>query len=267
MKNVLLLVHDDPGQEARLQAALDLARALGGHLTCLDVALMPVLVDGGYLVPLQVDLLEAERARETENRKALEARLAREDVPWTWIDTTDSFAPALNRAARIADLIVVNRRLDSAAPADMRAVATDVIIGSGRAVVAVPENAAGFNAAGRALVAWDGSEEAMKAMQTAVPELKLASSVTVLEIDDGSIETPAEEAAAYLSRHGVSAEVLCRPKGVLPIGDTILAEARSYGADYIVMGGFGHSRVVEALFGGVSREMLTESPVPIVMAH
>ena len=137
MKNVLLLVHDDPGQEARLQAALDLTRALGGHLICLDVAVPPFLMGDPYGIPIEGQLVEEERTHQAENRATLQARLAREDVPWTWVDAGGGFADALNRAAGSADLVVVNRQLDSFAPFDMRTVAGDVVVSSGRAVVAV----------------------------------------------------------------------------------------------------------------------------------
>lgn len=267
MKNVLLLVHDDAGQESRLQAALDLARALGGHLTCLDVTVMPVVTGELYAFSAEAALFEDEREREEANRQRLQARLEREDVPWSWAEVTGSLAGALEAAAGLADLIVVSRRLDSALIPDMRAVASEVVIGSGKAVVAVPEGAKGFMAAGRALIAWDGSDEAMKAMQAAVPLLRLAETVTILEIDDGTIEIPAEQAAAYLSRHDIRPELVRRPGSGVPAVVTLLAEAKSRGADYVVMGGFGHARIVEALVGGISREMLTSSPIPTLMSH
>ena len=267
MKNVLLLVHDDPGQEARLQAALDLTRALGGHLICLDVAVPPFLMGDPYGMPIEGQLVEEERAHQAQNRATLQARLAREDVPWTWVDAGGGFADALNRAAGSADLVVVNRQLDSFAPFDMRTVAGDVVVSSGRAVVAVPEKSRAFAAAGKAIVAWDGSEEAMNALHSAVPLLRLASSVEILEVDDGSLRVSAEEAASYLSRHGVSARIVRRDAKGRATSNVIVAEAGAHDADYVVMGGYGHSRLFEALFGGVSREMLGGSPVPVIMTH
>ena len=86
-------------------------------------------------------------------------------------------------------------------------------------------------------------------------------------MNDRSIETPAEEAAAYLSRHGIHADIARLSPSMLTVAEEIIAEAALNGADYIVMGGFGHSRMVEALVGGVSREMLARSPIPVVMKH
>lgn len=267
MKNVLLLVHDDAGQEARFQAALDLTRALEGHLICLDVAVMPVIVgefDAGYA---QAIMLADEQQREAVNRARLESRLAREDVPWTWVDVTGTLAQALKSNSDLADIIVVSRQLESEDLPDMRVVASEVVIGSGKAVLAVPESARGFAATGHAMVAWDGSDEAVKALQASVPLLQLARTVTVVEVRDGSLGRPAEEAATYLSRHDVKPVVISRRDRGLATGDALLVEAKAEGADYIVMGGFGRSRIVEALFGGISREMLSESPIPVVMTH
>lgn len=267
MKNILLLVHDDAGQEARFQAALDLARALDGHLTCLDVAIMPIVAPDIYAVSAEAAFLEGEKEREAENRRRLEARLAREDVPWNWIDEYGEPASVLKEHAGLADVIVVSRQLDSDQLPDMRRIASEVVIGTDKAVVAVPADSAGFDVAGHAMVAWDGSEEAAKALQAAVPLLRLARSVTVVEVENGGVGTPAQEAAVYLSRHDISVAMLTRSAKSRPTAEALLAEAGAEGAAYMVMGAFGRSRLAEAIFGGVSREMLTTSPIPVVMAH
>lgn len=267
MKNVLLLVHDDAGQEARFQAALDLARALEGHLICLDVSVLPAVVgefDAGYA---QAMMLADEQARESENRKRIELRLTREDVPWSWHDAVGTFAQAVERNSDLADIIVVNRQLDSGTIPDMRSVASEIAIGSGKTIVAVPESSTGLKVAGHAMIAWDGSDEAVNAVQAAVPLLKLARVVTLVEVADGTVENRAEDAAAYLSRYGIKAVVVRRSGKARPTADVLVEEAKAEGADYIVMGAFGRSRIVEAIFGGVSRAMLTASPIPVVMRH
>src|SRR5690606_25280467 len=86
MKNVLVLMHDDAGQEARFQAALDLVRALDGHLTCLDIAVAPAFVGDYADVGGTALLMGEERSRERANRAKLEARLKVEGVSYEWID-------------------------------------------------------------------------------------------------------------------------------------------------------------------------------------
>lgn len=265
MKNILVLIHDDAGQEARLQAALDVTRAVDGHLIALDVSLVTPFVGDAVGISGGAMLLDVERRTEAANRARLEPRLAGEGVSWSWIDTMDYVEPALEKAAALADLIVVNRALDSLPEPDMRQVAASLIVHSGKPVLAVPDDADGLNVAGRALVAWDGSRQAADALGAAVPLLRVAEKVTIVEVEDGSIATPAEEAAAYLSRHGIRA-VIVRKSG-RSAAEGILDSACGGPFDYLVMGGFGHSRTMEALFGGVTRRLLDDCPIPILIAH
>ena len=193
MKNVLLLVHDDVGQEARFQAALDITRALDGHLTCLDVAILPALTGDPYFPEGGAMLLQDERAREDVNCSRIKERLAHEDVAWEISTVTGDLAPCMEAAAGLADLVVVNRKLDQFPYPDMAALVGELIVKSGKPIVAVPDDARGFNAAGRAIVAWDGSPASTAALQAATPLLTVAESVIIVEIHDGSIQTPARE--------------------------------------------------------------------------
>jgi len=267
MKNVLLLVHDDAGQEARLQAALDITRALDGHLQCLDVSLMPAMANCPYDGVGQAMLLQDERVREDGNKLKLKARLVREDVRWDWFDAIGSFARCIRDEAAFADLIILNRKLDSFPYPDMRETAAEVVIKAGKPIVAVPDEAKGFPVAGRALVAWDGSDAAMAALRAAVPLLRLAEAVVILEIGDGSVVTPAEEAAAYLARYDIHTRVERDFALATPTRDILLLGVEIHHADYVVMGAYSHMRATEAVFGGCSRTMLTKSPVPVFLAH
>lgn len=265
MKNVLMLAHDDGGQEARLQAALDLTRAVKGHLHCVDTVQMPVLVDdfGGGATAI---LLNDERQREAQNRGALERRLASEDVSWSCTESVGDFARCIEEAARTADLVVLNRQLDRTGP-DMRHIATEVLTRSRALVVAVDDDLRGFDAGGKAMVAWDGSETAMATVKRAIPLLGLASEVRIFQAGPLSDATvTAEEVAAYLSRHGIKAEVEIAPKPD-SIAVAIRMAAERYGAAYLVMGAFKHGPLKEALFGGVARAMLSACNLPLVMGH
>ena len=267
MKNIYVLVHDDAGQEARLQAALDLTRAVEGHLSCIDVVQLPVLVGDIYGFGAQSQVIEAERELEAENRGAIEARLIREGISWNWVQAVGDIAPSMNQLSDLADIIVLNRKLDKALAPDMQGIAAAVMLGSSKPILAVPESSRGCNVAGRALVAWDGSSEAATALRAAVPLLKLASSVTLVTVDDGSIRSPVSEAASYLSRYGIATDVNPLPRGNNAVDAVLLEQVRVARAEYLVMGGYGHSRVAEALFRGVTRQMLTHCPVPLLLAH
>jgi nucleotide-binding universal stress UspA family protein len=276
MKNILLLVHDDAGQEARLQAALDVTRAVEGHLRCLDVTQIPVTY-GAYCPPagamlvqdeVQAMLLEDESAREGDNRQRIEARLAGEGVSWDWADIAGDMAESLVAVSDLADLIVLNRKLDAFPGPDARGIAGAVIMGARRPVLAVPDALASFAIGGRAVVAWDGSAAAAAAMRASVPLLALVAEVRLLcvETDDGN-DSLVDDAASYLSRYGIRPEVRRVQAGKQSPADVIPGECAQWHADWCVMGAYGHGRLREALFGGVTRRMLTDSSIPLLLSH
>ncbi|QIG81866.1 universal stress protein [Sphingosinithalassobacter tenebrarum] len=263
----MVLMHDDAGQEARFQAALDLTRAVEGHLHCVDVAILPMLVGGFGDASGAAVLLEQETERETVNRERMEARLKAEDLPYDWVEETGFLADRVRSSAALADLVVLNRELDQIKYPDMRDLVGEMLVKTRKSVIAVPQSARGFNVFGTALIAWDGSEQAEAAMQAAVPLLQKAQTVIIGEIADGSVRVPAEQAAEYLSRHDISCEVRREPRSGEVPSTVLLTLIRATGADWLVMGGFGHSRFMESTFGGVTQRMLEECPVPLFLAH
>jgi nucleotide-binding universal stress UspA family protein len=267
MKNVLLLVHDDAGQEARFQAALDLVRALSGHLTCLDIVQMPVLIGTDYtMADAEVALLADVRNREAENGGRIKARLAVEDVPWNWVDAVGDISGLLEAEAGLADVVVLNTSFADHERPNMRAIVSDVILHTEKPILAVSQEARGIDTGGHALVAWNGAPAIANALRAVTPLLALAQGVTIVEI--GTIAgPPAEEAAVYLSRHGIHARVDRSVPLVGTVDDALLAACRDRAPAYCVIGAYGHSRLREWLVGGVTRRMLADSPVPLVLGH
>jgi nucleotide-binding universal stress UspA family protein len=268
MKNILVLVHDDAGQEARLQAALDLTRALDGHLHCLDVVALPA-VAGPEFGEAQAVLLEEASTREASNRAKVEERLRGEGVAWSMEDVVGEISACIIDAAGLADLIVMNRKLDDATGPDMLSSVSQVVMKTHKPVVAVGEDCRSIDVSGTAIVAWDGSPPAMAALTASVALLKLAKSVRIIEIVDTS-QGSVNEAAAYLSRHDIHVEIdlIARFKED-PAGpaDIIPMLSKREGAAYCVMGAYGHSRLRERIFGGVTRQMLDASDLTLVLAH
>lgn len=267
MKNILLLVHDDAGEEARFQAALDLVRALSGHLTCLGILEMPVLIGIDYMMAdAEVALSADVRDREAKNRTRIKARLAAENVSWNWKDATGDIARLLEAEAGLADVIVLNTVLAEYEPTDMRAIVSGVVMRAGKPILAVPQETHGLNTGGHALIAWNGAPAIANALRAVTPLLALAQGVTIVEI--GKISgPPAEEAAAYLSRHGIQARIDRDVRLVSTVSDALLAACRDSRPSYCVIGAYGHSRLRERLFGGVTQRMLAESSVPLLMGH
>jgi len=263
MKNILLLVHEDAGQEARLQTALSLTRAVNGHLKWLDVVVLPELAGDPYMATSAALLFEHEQNRAEANRRKLCERLTNEDVSWSLDAVIGDITSSLTRAAAMADIIVVDRSAEGV----IWSTAGDLIVKSGKPVLTVSPGDENFNPCGCSIVAWNGSSSSIAALQATTPLLRLSTSVILLEIEDGSVEISSRDAASYLSRHGVHALIRYeRPKG-RKVSDILLEEVHDRGADYVVMGGFGHSRLTQTLFGGVTRTLLAHCPVPMVLMH
>jgi nucleotide-binding universal stress UspA family protein len=146
----------------------------------------------------------------------------------------------------------------------------DVIMKSRVPVLIPTEAAAAFDPSGAAIIGWNDSYEAANAVRTALPLLQYASSVDVIRIeepakqDDGLF--PSTRLLEYLSRHDIHADLTVE-HGVDMVCETLLAAALARGAAYLVLGGYGHSRISEYIFGGVTRALLESSPVNLVIAH
>lgn len=269
MKTILVHIEGDDGQESRLNAAFDLARATGGHLLCLSV--MPyaayALGDPGMGAFPITTLIDAVEARRKEERVAVEARLAREGVSWEWAAADGDASDRLVEQARLADVVVMSAGPFARQGAMQLGVTGDVAIRAPAPVLAVPAGAAGVNVAGPALVCWDGGQEAANAMRWALPLLRLAQNVTLLTVAEKDTPYTARAAAAFLSRHGVHADVVERSGDGASVEQVIRSVAAEREAAWIVQGAYGHSRMRQMLFGGVTRGLLADAPVPILMGH
>ena len=262
MKNILLLVHPDPGQESRFQAALDLTRAVGGHLTCLEAAAPPpVLLEPLDVVPADAAVVAALGA------DRLEARLAAEDVSSSWLTVTGDIIPALADAARLADIIVLSLSgPDSASPLTIGLIRR-LLDEARKPILLVPSRLERLDVIAPALIAWDGSIGAASAIGAAIPLLTLAADVTVLELGPGPLDVSAEEAAAYLSRHDIKVMVARRPLRHRRVENVLKRFADRGRFGYVVMGGFGRTAVIESLFGSVTSAMIAASRLPLFLAR
>lgn len=227
MKTILVHIEGDDGQEARLNAAFDLARAAGGHLVCLSV--MPyaayALGDpamGAFPVTTLIDAVEARRK---EERVAVEARLTQEGVSWEWQAADGDSSDRLVEYARLADVVVMSAGPFSRQAALQLGITGDVAIRSPAPVLAVPPNARGITVAGPALVCWDGGQEAARALRAALPLLALSEAVTLLTVEEKDTQFGVRAAAAFLSRHGIHADVVERAQGSSSIEQVIRSVA------------------------------------------
>lgn len=199
-------------------------------------------------------------------RTRVEDRLRVEGVNWDWLHVDDLMSTALIRASALADLVIVSLAGPAIMREDPRPLATKVALGARTPVLGVPQTTSGLRLDRPALVAWNGSPEAAAAMRTSLPFLRRAPTVYLLEVEEKPHIYPRDRAARYLSRHDVNVEIVQRFAS-RRVSETMREAAREFGVGLIVMGAYGHSRLREFLLGGVTRDLVLESDLPLLMAH
>ena len=276
LKNVLisLIEEGESDRSSGLGFGLALANEAGAHLT-LQVASVR------FEVPTSVSSEVAEAIFEEENRQLrargekLALRAQQEAISFgvscsikTPQLTYDDLRESLIGLARVHDLCVFDA--EESILNIGSGLINSVLIESGRPILVVPPGREIF-AAQRIMVAWDGSAQAARAVSNGLPFLRAAEMVEVVSVlgeKDLSRSVPGAELAPHLLHHGVNVQVKNRP--VTANGDvaaTLRDQAGISRADMIVMGGFGHSRWREWVFGGVTQSLLRNSPVPLLMSH
>lgn len=269
MKSVLLHVHDDDCLESRLQAALSLTRALGGHLTCLQATPYDRGVPGDLYGAAAAQLLPELRDLANAVRMRLEQRLAREDVAWDWLQEDGLAHELLLRRSGLSDVIVLGScdPLRTKGPSKL---VGDVVLRAQTPTLVVPPEARPIDWSGPAMVAWDGSPEASRALRGAVPLLAKSSSVTLVTIvgeDERGTDLPPVEGGEFLSRHGIESDMADLPLRDASVGEALVREAAFREPSYLVMGAYGHTRLLERIWGGVTRELFARPPLPILASH
>jgi len=270
VKSILFHVHENERLEQRLQVTLSMARACSAHLQLLNV--VPVeaytIVDtyGGTVI--SADIVEALEEQAEKLQTRLEERLRKEDVSWDYQRLTSSLPAELLANAALSDLVVIGREPRN--PDFTRTVAgiTGSFVCHSRTPLFIPGNSetAGSDVTGTALIAWNGSFEAANAVRTCIGLLKLAADVRVIRYTEAKDGFPSTKLLEYLSRHDIHAELDERAPGG-DVAASLQAYAIASGASYILMGGYSHSRAGEFLLGGVTRDLLGECAVSLVMAH
>jgi nucleotide-binding universal stress UspA family protein len=272
----ILTVLDLAGDQPAAKYALEFGRNYDAHVTGLAVSFEPV-VPAFAAAPMPVDYLQAAHdqavAAANEAKKEFDelARLAA-------VNSESRLAEILTGGplenvlvhCRPTDLVVIGQS-NPDQPEPMRELLIETILfESGVPVLLVPYIGSTAFQPQNVLVGWDGSSTATRAIHAALPVLEKAANITVLVVEKKSSREngqPGAEVANYLARHNmnVTIEVITNPQ--TGIGDTVLNYVSDNGNDLVVMGGYGHSRMREFLFGGATKEILEAMTVPVLMAH
>lgn len=168
------------------------------------------------------------------------------------------------RQARLADLVVAAELNKN--PASLTAFES-VLMSARRPVLLAPP-APSAAPGGKIVIAWNGSTEAAYAVTCALPLLKAATSITVLSGDVDVMEGPSSGAVvSYLALRGIAASAAALEVKGRSVGAALIERSAALGADLIVMGGYGHSRLREFILGGVTRHMIANATTAVLMAH
>ncbi|MCH4267286.1 MAG: universal stress protein [Brevundimonas sp.] len=274
IKTLLASASNDPGRDARLDLACDLAAAFHARLLGVGAcALEPVPADPfwtgamtGELLSLYHDMAENDVS---EARKGFDTVAAARAIETGWIGMIDHPAAVLNAAARAADLVIVAAPNDSTPFRGPDPV--EVITGAGRPVLVVPAAPLASPLGRTAVIAWKDTRESRLAAAAALPLLKKTSRTHVLAVCSEAqaeiVSVQITDVAAWLTRHGVRAspEILLRNE--IGTARRLLDRAVALEAGLIVAGAYGHLRLTEWILGGVTQSLLADSSLSLLMAR
>ncbi len=269
MRSILVHADHSPCTEARLQTALALARRTKGHVTChintpfnRFIAMDPF--GGAYI---SAEALSRAATDDAALEERLAAQLGREDVPWTIDTSQDELVDALTGAARLADLVII-----SADPAQSKqrrapvALVGALALSTRTPLMVIPTDASTVAQDAPVMIAWDGGIEAANALKASLG-LLAGRPVHVVTVAEKGDAFPSTEAVNYLSRHDIHAELHSVDRNGLTIEETLEKAAQDVKAGLVVMGAYGHSRLRETLFGGVTRYFIDSARFPLLLAH
>jgi nucleotide-binding universal stress UspA family protein len=267
-------------------AALDLGRRFSARVELLHVeidaeSVVPMVGEGmsGAAVEQLVQSLRAETEQRREQAQSLYEKLcvtAGLDVveadavtaPKTFAvsfrHVVDGEVDRVLHSGRLSDLIVMAR--PGAEEGGLSATFDAALFDSGRPVLLVPTKPVA-DLGSTIAVAWDCSREAARALGAALPVLATAKKVVLLTAREPGRRVEPSELAAYLAQHGIEARTWAFTPGPGSLGDALIEEAGKAGADLLVMGAYGHSRLREMVLGGVTRSILAEANMPVLLMH
>ena len=270
-RDLLVLVGD--GSEAAGGYALWLSGACAASLTATAPTIEPSLpayaaaeMPSSILSQISEDAqAAADRTLQDFTKKARTAGVAVETLSFK--ATAGRVGDAVGRLARRFDAIILQQP-DPKGP-DTSDILEGALFQSGHPLIVVPYIRAQPQIR-TALVAWDGSASAARAVSDALPVLALARHVEVVTVGD-KLGRDTHLSGAALARHLVHHGIAAEPKRLLgediDVANMLLSHAADAGADFLVMGGYGHSRLREIVLGGVTREILRSMTVPVLMSH
>ncbi len=269
-KDILTLV-TSAEQEPVFRASEIVAKKDGGHAAFVHLTQIPEpFVDP--ITPTTTawnELVVSARANATAEKKRIEDRLTRLDAlsELRSVEAVRSLAEAAIGVQSLHADITIMQTPDSEIS---HAAFEGALFKSGRPVLLIPPRWRGETLGENVVIGWKPTREAARAIADAMPFLTRAKKVTVLTVDaapDSYGQGPGRDIATHLAREGVRVEVR-NLDGMGRLAETsLIEEARALEADLLVVGGYGHGRLTEFVFGGVTRALSRTSPIPVLVSH
>ena len=277
-KTIMVSLNEVDRVESLLDFAIETADYQNAHVVGLYV-IPAVQVYPSVAIDLSPQIIEAYRnffkRHAHQVKETFETRMRRTGLPFEWClihGETPLVADSVIEHGMAADLIIASQ-VDRG---DSFGVELDfverLVMGLGRPLLLVPI-AARFKTLGRnVLIGWNGTREAARAAFDAIPLLQQSETVTITWVDpqktlEAARTVPCAELATALTRHGIKTTAEGLPTAGLTAGEALKMRAIDLGADLLVMGAYGHTRISEFVFGGATAYMLKQMPIPILMSH
>jgi nucleotide-binding universal stress UspA family protein len=279
LKNIGVFVDATPEGQKRVDYAATLAHQCGAHLAGIHVvsAARPEHRSDYYVIgekAIRASLAWEKAADEAVTinvRRRFEAISAKRDLSAEFrVIRRGGPDEDLILGSLHSDLVVIGQRELHELPGYLSP--ERLLLASGAPILVVPSGWKSGPIGKKILVGWNASREARRAVADALPFLVAAASVTLLVVDSDKRagrhgEEPGADIALYIARHGAHIEVEQVSSRGSPVADIILSYAADHGMDLIVIGAYSHARSVEVVFGGVTRTLLKQSPIPVLMSR
>ncbi len=279
MKAILIPFEESDLVDAVLESAFCVARRFKAYVE--GVYVQPALpaiasADGfGVVTPAFVEKYEQEdKARIQQAQRYFEQFFRERGVSaevasgqasavWKNVGPSDDY---VGHRGRLFDLVVVGRPMPGATTPTMHTLEA-ALFESGRPILIAPPKAPSVIGE-TVIIAWNGSTETARTIAFALPFLKQASSVIVLTVTDFLVPGPSgEDVARHLGYHDIEATAIFADRANRTPGEAMLDEAMARGADLMIKGAYTHSRLRQMIFGGATNHILSNTELPVFMAH
>jgi nucleotide-binding universal stress UspA family protein len=272
-KSMTVCLDNSAGSSRVLDFALNLAAQKNAHLTGLHLTYAPIILSDPYAVwePMMLEWEESAQTKQEHVREKFISAAAKAGVSADFSAYRSTDLQAVIAHARASDLTIVGQRNLGDSETDLgNNFPVSFVLKLGRPVLFIPTGSQASPKFNTIIVAWDGGREATRAMADAMPFLKLAERVKILSISertDDDHDLPDIDIAAYLAKHDVKVEIERNENVHIAPAEWLLSKAANCGADLLVMGAYGHNRLTELILGGVTRSVMRQMTLPVLMSH